>query len=353
VTRSRDFRIFAICDTLSTVISAGVAIAAAALGFGVWSLVIQQLLQWIIKALYLFPASKFRPGFVCDLALARPYLRFGINSAAANLADIIGRNLPPLVVGGTLGVTPLGHYSIAYQLTRIPDFVISAPIYLSVLTAVAQAPDRDTARVLVLRSLRIAAAALVALFCGLAAMADLATSVLLGPRWSDTAPVLSALAPAGLFICLYSLFGAVLLGLGNSARQFTLSLLCGTAIFIGSLIGSRFGTVGVAIGVSVGASTLLPSYVHAVAVELRTSASAIASHLIAIPPAAAVMILTLMALRFEISHLPDLAQLALAMAGGLVAYGAIIAVLDGRKFAGDLKQLRPGHSDLRAESPVV
>jgi PST family polysaccharide transporter len=353
VTRSRDFSIFAVCDVLSTVLSAAAGVTAAVLGWGVWSLVIQQLLQWTIKALWLFPSSKFRPAFVCNLALARPYMRFGFNSAAANLSDIIGRNLPPLVVGGTIGVVPLGHYSMAYQLTRVPDFVISGPIYLSTLTAVAQAADRDVARTVVQRNLRIMIAILAFLFCGLALTADLATSLLLGPRWADTAPVLAALAPAGFLICLYSFMGAVLLGAGNSARQFTLSLLCGVTIFIGSLLGTRFDTVGVAVGVSLGAAALLPSYFHALAGELRTSAAVIASNLLAPALASLVMILAVLGVRLEISDYRDVPQLIVAMACGLIAFGAVLALIDGRRLADDIRQVRPGRAAIGVESKVV
>src|SRR5262245_51073571 len=129
ITRSRDFRIFALADVLSTILSAAAGIAAALSGLGVWSLVSQLLVLCLTKAAWLFLASKFRPTFVCKLSLARPFLRFGINSAAASVSDIIGKSLPPLVIGGTLGVTPVGHYSMAYQLTRVPDMVISGPIY--------------------------------------------------------------------------------------------------------------------------------------------------------------------------------------------------------------------------------
>ena len=353
IARSRDFGIFAIGDVLSTVLSASAGICAALLGLGVWSLVTQQLVLWLTKAAWLFPTSKFRPQFVCRLALARPFLRFGINSAAANLSDIIGRNLPPLVVGGTLGVTPLGHYSMAYQLTRVPDLVISGPIYLTTLTAVARTPDREAARPLVLRSLRIMVAALAFLYCGLALTADLATDLLLGPLWADTAPVLAALAPAGFLICLYSFMGAVLLGLGNSARQFTLSLLCGLAIFIGAAVGTQFDIVGVATGVSLGAAALVPAYLRSLSSELRISVSSIVSNIVTPPAAAAAMVLTVLGVRFEISHFPAALQLVVAIASGLAAYATVVAVMEGRKFVEDIRRLRPGHGDLHPESQVI
>jgi PST family polysaccharide transporter len=334
------------------VLSATVGISAALLGWGVWSLAIQQLILWLTKAAWLFPTSKFRPQLTCKLDLARPYLHFGINSAAANLSDIIGKNLPPLVVGGTLGVTPLGHYSMAYQLTRVPDLVISGPLYLTTLTAVARA-DPGRAGPLVLRSLRIMVAALAFLFCGLALTADLATDLLLGPKWADTAPVLAALAPAGFLICLYSFMGAVLLGLGNSPRQLTLNLLCGLAIFIGASVGTQFDIVGVATGVSLGAAAMVPAYLRSVSNELGISASSIVSNIVASPAAAVAMVLTVLGVRLEISHFPPVLQLVIALASGLVAYATVVALMEGRKFLDDIRKLRPGHAEFRAKSQIV
>ena len=353
VARRRDFAIFAVADVLSTAVSATAGIAAAVFGLGVWSLVIQQLILWVTKAVWVFPASGFRLQFICKLKLARPFLGFGINSAVANLSDFIGRNLPPLVVGGTLGVTPLGHYSMAYQLTRIAELVISGPVNLSILTAVARTADHHEARMLVMGSLRVIVAALAFLFCGLALTADLTTAILLGPKWSDTAPVLAALAPAGFFICLYSFVGNVLLGLGNSARQLTLTLLCSAAIFIGAAVGSRFDIVGVGTGVSLGAAALVPAYLHALSSELRISISAIVSNIIAPPAAAAAMILTVLGVRLEITHFPAVLQLVAAVASGLIAYGAVFAVLEGRKFAEDIRRLKPGRADLSPESQGI
>jgi PST family polysaccharide transporter len=243
---------------------------------------------------------------------------------------------------------------MAYQLTRVAELVISGPVNLSILTAVARtAGDRHETRTLVMGSLRIIVAALAFLFCGLALTADLATAILLGPKWSDTAPVLAALAPAGFFICVYSFLGAVMLGLGNSSRPLMLNLLCGVAIFIGAAVGTRFDIVGVGTGVSLGAAALVPAYMHALSRELKIPVSTVVSNVIAPPVAAAAMALMVLGVRLEIAHFPAALQLVGAMASGLVAYGAVFAVMEGRKFAEDIRRLRPGRADLSPESQVI
>src|SRR5882672_6254792 len=297
ISRSRRFGIFAVGDLLSALLGAAAAIYAALIGFGVWSLVIQQLVLWLTKAAWLFPVSRFKPTFVFEPSLIRPFLNFGLNSIAANIADFVGKNVPSLLVGGTLGVTALGHYSMAYQLTRVPEMVISVPVYLSTFTALARTGDRNVAGVLVLRSLRMIVLALALLFCGLYLTADLATDLLLGSKWAETAPVLAALAPMGFCLCLYSFMGAVLLGLGNSGRQFRLTLLCSVAMVIGSAAGTHFGVTAVATGVSLGAAALAPLYFQALAGELRLPMPEVLSTVGAAPLATLVMACAILAIR--------------------------------------------------------
>jgi O-antigen/teichoic acid export membrane protein len=342
ITRSRNFAIFAVGDLLSLILSAAAGIYAALHGFGVWSLVIQQLLLWLTKALWLFPISNFKPSFFCKPSLAKPFLHFGLNSVAASIADFLGKSVPSLVVGGALGVTALGHFSMAYQLTRVPEMVISGPIYLSTFTALARTVDRNLAGALVLRSLRMIILALALLFGGLYLTADLATDLLLGAKWAETAPVLAALAPMGFCLCLYSFMGAVLLGLGNSGRQFKLTLLCSVAMVIGSAAGTRFGVTAVAAGLSLGAAALAPFYFQALAGELRLPVPAVWSAAGAALVATVVMACVILVVRSEITHLNEGLQLVMAVAAGTLSFICTIAILVGRKFLDDARSFHPG-----------
>ena len=101
------------------------------------------------------------------------------------------------------------------------------------------------------------------------------------------------------------------------ARQLTLSLLCRFAIFLGSVAGAQFDIVGVATGVSLGAAALVPAYIHSLASELRISASSIMASIVTPPAAAAVMILTVIGVRFEISHFSVALQFVVAIASGI------------------------------------
>src|SRR6202030_812876 len=67
IARGQRFLVFAGAEVVATLVSAAAAIASALAGLGAWSLVIQQLTLWSIKAVWVFGASGFRPALVCDL----------------------------------------------------------------------------------------------------------------------------------------------------------------------------------------------------------------------------------------------------------------------------------------------
>jgi len=339
VSRSRRFEIFAIGEMIASVISAGVGIGAALSGWGAWSLVASQLALWVTKALWLFPVTKFVPLLSCRPSLARKFVSFGLHSVGANLADFGSKNLAPLVIGGALGVTAVGHYSLAWQLSRIPDAIISGPVYMSVFTAVAAA--KEQAERLVLHPMRMLVMALLPLFTGLALVADILVTVLLGDKWGDTAPVLAALAPAGFLLCLFSIVGAALLGLGRADRQFRLTLTIGVAVLGGAWIGSLWGLTGVALGVSAACAVMSPLYVRALCQELQVRPRAVFQGMAAPALATAAMAMGVLAARREITELPALAQLPAAIIAGAVCYAVVLLLIGRRQVLDDIRAMLP------------
>ncbi|MDB5446494.1 MAG: polysaccharide transporter, family, partial [Phenylobacterium sp.] len=228
ITRERRFGVFAAGDSVATILSAGIAVAAAMAGFGAWSLVAQQLVLWTVKALWVHAAVRFRPDLSFDFSAARPYLAFGFHSAAANVADLVAKSLPTLIIGALMTVQDVGHYSMAFQIIRIPDAIISGPIYMAVFSAIAgHVHQTSDVSALTVRAVRATAAGTAPMFLGLAAVADLAVHLFLGAKWSDTAAVLTWLTPSGYLFCVYSVIQAVLMGVGRSAVAFRLVVLGG------------------------------------------------------------------------------------------------------------------------------
>ena len=332
VLRERRFAVFAIGDIASTLAAAAVALTAAISGWGYWSLVAQQLTLWTVKSSWVFTASRFRVRGMCRPSRARDLIAFGLNSVGANIADFTSRNIDNVLIGAILGVATLGRYAMAYQIIRLPDAVVSGPLYLTIFTAVARANgDREVAARVVRSNLRLTLLAITPLFAGLALTADLAVAVLLGKRWTETGPLIALLAPAGFCVCVYSFIGATLMGMGRSDRQFRLSAMNGVAVVLAVLVGAQFGVIWAALGVSLALVSLSALFFAALKAETGVSGADVAGLMRAPLVSAVTMGLAVFVLRHLTPAWPAAARLALCIAGGGIVYIAALALQLGRK----------------------
>jgi O-antigen/teichoic acid export membrane protein len=265
---------------------------------------------------------------------------FGVTAAASNLINVTARSLPPLIVGGVLGIVALGYYSMAYQIVRVPEIIISGPIYLSMFTAIARwGEDRTAMNSLVLRGLRSVIVILAPIFCGLMLVSDFLVQALFGSHWQATASLLVLLAPAGFLICLYSFVHAVLMGLGQSHLQLRLMLLGGSFMSIATLIGVHFSTAGGAIGLSVGTAAVAPAYVSVLAQELRTSKRVIARAAAAPISASVIMALVVISLRYWEFGWSARVVLSTTIVVGVLSFSTALYALASRSIAADLRWL--------------
>lgn len=341
ISRGRRFHLYAFGDLLSVSLSIGAAIAAALIGLGAWSLVIQQLTLWTVKCAWIIPASGFRPTLAVRPALVRDLLGFGLNNVGANIADFIGKSVPALVVGASLGVVAAGKYALAYQLVRIPELVVSGPLMLATFTAVsALAIDGADPGETIARTLRLTVIVLAPLFCGLTLTADLIVGLFLGGRWQGAGPVLAALAPAGFFLCIYSLIGAALMGLGRSDLQFRLAFACGLTMLLGALVGAMSGLPGAALGVSLAAAAQAPFYFTVLSRQVpgrRALLAGLSAPLIATSGMGAMVAVA----RASTGHLPAAAELVISVAVGVLAYAVLLGVIARRQIGADLRSAVP------------
>jgi O-antigen/teichoic acid export membrane protein len=350
ISREGKFGLFAVSDIVATVVSSVLAIVAAWRGAGAWSLVIQNLTLWLIKGIWLMPVSGFRPRLICRPSLILPYLSFGLHSVGSNLADFANKNVPTVLIGGLIGVTAAGHYSMAYQIVRLPEMIISGPLYLSIFVAVAKwDQDRGQALTLASKGLRGAVTILAPLFCGLALVANLGVIVFLGKAWGETGPILTALTPAGFFLCVESFIGAVMMGLGRSERQFHLLLVSGVLLMIGVLGGARFGGEGVAAGFSLGAGIAFPIYLFVFSRELDVPLHQIARE--TYKPLLATLAMTISVITFaqHLPNWPDILQLIAMILCGVTSFTLVLAVISGRRVLEDLQWLFAAKRGVPAE----
>ena len=119
----------------------GVAVPAALLGAGIWSLVAGLAAGQIAFALVLFSVSTSRPRPHFALARLRETLRHARGFVAGTLTEFGGNNVHLVAVSSMLGSTAMGVYSLAYRFTELPALGLARPIAEATFPAVARMRD--------------------------------------------------------------------------------------------------------------------------------------------------------------------------------------------------------------------
>lgn len=353
IIRTQRFHLFAASDIGCGVVSAVVGIAMALQGYGIWSLVGQQLVLWISKAAWVLSMTGVRPAPIFRPRLAASLWRFSANNIAANVTDFIGKSAPTLIVSRISGIAAAGHYSMAYQLTRVADMVISSPVSMATFSAVAVAETPRVAASFVRTALRVLMILLAPLCAGIILTSDLAAPLLLGPKWTATAPVLAALAPGSLLVCVYSFAGAALLGKGHSDSVFRLNLLTSAAVSVGTLSGAFLSVTWAAVGFSVGTAVLVPFYLRRVARIMEVDTLYLLSATTSAVVAVAAMSAAVLFVRSELVAQPPILQLVAAVLSGVTVFCAVLLLIDRQQIRDDIARLRRAKPEtLRLDSPA-
>jgi len=337
IIREGRFGVFAGGDLFSTLAGAGVALVAATHGYGAWSLVAQQLALWVVKLAWVTVNGRASFRLAWRFEEARELMKFGLHAIGSQLADYVSRNIDNLIVGAILGASSLGFYAMAYQIVRIPDMLISGPLYLYIFNSVsraAHAGEKRALRELAASAVRLASTAFAPLFCGLAVIADLAVPLILGDKWQGAIMPLRFLAGAGFFFCLCSLVNATLMALDRSALQLRLSMLLGGATIVIVAAAAPFGLTAVSAALAVGIGLVCAVYLHHLARALQTPRRELAAAFLPALTGIGVMTAALIGARRLFAGAPLVAELAMLVVVGALAYGAtILAVARSRLIA--------------------
>lgn len=322
--------IFAVGDVASSVTGAATALAFALSGWGVWSLVSQQLVVWSIKLTVLLGLAGSRPRGRPNRVALGYLLRHGSPLVGANLLNLFSISIDALLIGRILGVEQLGFYVLAFQIVRIPEAVLNGPVFVSFLPAVARLDmDRQATTKLFINSMRMMLSISAPVMVGLTLTADLAVPLLLGQRWHQSIPLLMLLAPPAIVQTLGWLSRALLVGRGRSGLQFRLALLNASLTLAGVLGGAFYGIVGIAAGVGLAVIIGNLAYLAAAMIELRMSVRSLSLAVAPILGALAIMGLSVGSLRLLLhpTNLALLPTMLLAVSFGILVYAGAIFML--------------------------
>jgi PST family polysaccharide transporter len=250
--RAMEFRRLAIIEVTATLVQAAVAIAMAAKGYGVWSLVGASLAMNLVNTAMLFRASGMFPKLQMDWPELKSTLSFSLNLSGFNIVNYFGRNADNFLIGRYLGTTQLGYYQFAYNLMLFPVQNIAHQLGRVTFPALVQMQD-DNARFrrAYLRSCAVVATVTFPMMMGLLAVAGPFVATLLGPQWSEVAPIITVLACVGMMQSVVATVGQIYVSKGRTDLLFRTAVVSNLFILPAFVIGLRWGALGVAVAYAI------------------------------------------------------------------------------------------------------
>lgn len=250
--RSLRFRWLATVDVLAAAIALAVAIAAALLGWGYWSLVAQQITQALVLLAGATIGARVLPGLPRRDVSVRSFLRFGGNLVLSQVVNYATNNVDTAVVGFVHGATSLGLYNRAHQLVVTPLSQVQAPVTSVAIPVLSRIQDDQARFSAYLVRGQLALGYPISLGLGLVAVAaEPITELLLGEQWLAAVPLLQLFAIACMARNLAFVGYWVYVVRGLSGSLFRYSLVTGTIRVACVVVGAHWGVVGVAAGLAV------------------------------------------------------------------------------------------------------
>jgi len=249
--REMRFAALAAIDVVSLLVSSAFGIGLAVAGLGYWALIAWSLALVGCNTLGVWSLARWVPQRPSADAELGSMIRFGgkvtINSAVVYIAY----NLDKILIGRVWGATALGIYGRAYQLISLPtDNLIGAigGVAFAGLSRVSDDPNLLRSYFLKGYKVILSVAVPVAAFC--LVFANEIVLILLGPKWTEVAPIFRMLIPTFLVLAIINPPGWMLFALGMIGRSLKIAFAIAALVISSVLIGLPYGPKGVALGLS-------------------------------------------------------------------------------------------------------
>ncbi len=256
--RSMEFRRLFRVDLTALLVAGATAVAAALLGAGVWTLVVQQLVLSVMTALLLWLASPWRPHWLFDWAALRQVWGFSANLLGFNILNYGNRNLDNLMIGRFIGSQALGYYARAYSLMLLPIVEVTSVFTRVMFPALASIQDDKTGvKRIYLQATRTIALVTFPLMIGLMVVAEPFVITLLGETWRPIIPVLQVLSLTGLTQSVSTTVGWIFTSQGRTDVLLKWGIYSLAVLAVTFAVGLRWGILGVAVAYVISGLLLL------------------------------------------------------------------------------------------------
>ena len=216
-----NFKVLSIVTITTSVTSLVVTVFMAYHGFGVWSLVTQNILSAGIPALIFWFYVKWRPRLVFSVKSFKELFSFGSYMFLTNLMSQFGRQIQGLLIGRFYSPATMGFYSKANDTERLASQSISQVMTQVTYPLYAEMQDNKENLGRIIRRLTLTLAYLTfPLMFILMLCAKPIFVFLYSNRWIESVPYFQVLCLSGMAFCLQSVNNQSIAAIGKSRTMF-------------------------------------------------------------------------------------------------------------------------------------
>ncbi len=246
--RRMEFRRLAIQGGIAALVAQLVAIGTVLWGLGVWALVAQTLSSQLVVCVLAWRAAGWRPSLEFSRSTLAQMSRFGVQIVGVEIVAMGRAWAENAIIVWSLGAAGLGYYNIGLRLIQVVQDLSAGAITPVSITAFARLQDQpERLRKAYLRAMRTVYAAVTPLMVFVGFGATMIVPILFGDGWSQSLPVVRALAAAGILVLGASLDQGIFYGVGKPGRWLGYAFAVDAATVATTAVAVRHGLVGVAI----------------------------------------------------------------------------------------------------------
>jgi teichuronic acid exporter len=237
-----DFKTQTKISLIASIMSGFVGIVLALKGFGVWSLVSQQISRQLLNSIFLWVFNTWRPALEFSKESFQELFGFGSKLLISGLIDTIYNNIYYLIIGKFYSAVQLGQYTRAEQFNSIFSSNLTNVVQRVSYPVLCSIQDDGERLKLTYRRV-IKATMLVTFACmlGLVAIAKPLILLLIGVKWMPAVAYLQIICFAGMLQPLHAINLNMLMVKGRSDLFLRLEIIKKAIAVIPISLGIFYG----------------------------------------------------------------------------------------------------------------
>ncbi|WP_331344438.1 lipopolysaccharide biosynthesis protein [Cellvibrio sp. UBA7661] len=246
--REFNFRAIALRTVVGSLFAGAVGVALAFLGYGVWALVWQQLINQLLVTLITLKSAHWLPGWHFSRAHSRALLRFSTPLTLAQMLSNIATKIYEVLVGLLLGPAALGFFRVGGRALFILQEIVLKPFEQTLLPALSRLNEQDARAHATLRVIRMSAYFTFPIFFGAAAVGPEFIELAFTSKWAQSGQLMTLLALGIAPLVISYQVNSALTASGHSQKVMWLACIAFTLNCVLGFLLVRYGIIMAAAG---------------------------------------------------------------------------------------------------------